>query len=628
WADSEPFQDTIAPGQTTLLNFDLGKTPVEYSRFATQSSLDRAYPVRFTVDVDAVPETSLLTEMIYFQEAQVATPLDLSMVIPLDTPSVLNPQGQETSRALESAIAPGGRIANILGALQEASASSLRVALAPTGKLLESLAVLAAPAGFTRITRSGPQQVPPTDPAAQNAGAALRAIQLLVARGTVRLIATPYSLSPLPGLIANGLTGDVSEQVQDDVSTVRTVLGPNVDTLPGWLLPTDGLVDDATLAQLVGLGDTNMLLAPASLEQPSSLPQLTPSAQVTAVAGRSQTSVGALVEDTALTDLLTPSGDLSPAQVLEQFLADTATIQQEQPGLARTVSVVTPADWDPDPVVLSGLFAALTPITGAPWMTGVTPDAATTGGTLLGRVVVQNVSEDGLVTPPKAYFTALHTARQRLDEFKTLAPPGTMVDQLTAQLLVAEGEEWWGKASAASGGEAFARYVANWVSGQLAKIQVGDQTYTITSKGAEIPLGVDSGLSYTVKVVLYLASDKLNFQQGGACPGIPATQATCLMLALQPRLQTIRVRAVNTLSGRFPVQVEVRTLNNATISQGRLLIRSTAYNFVALGIVGAAALFILANWVWGLVRRRIAAARPPQVFPEPPPAPAGPSESA
>ncbi|HLI55409.1 MAG TPA: DUF6049 family protein, partial [Actinomycetota bacterium] len=280
WADSEPFPDTIAPGQTTLFNFDLGKTPPAYNWFARQSpSLDRAYPVRFTVDVNAVPETSLLTEMVYFQEPQVATPLDLSLVIPLDTPTVLNPQGQETSRALESAIAPGGRIANILGALEAASSSGLRVALAPTGKLLDSLQVLASPTGFIRSTKTGSQLVPPTDPADQNAASALRAIQSLVARGTVRLIATPYSSAPLPGLVANGLSSEVNEQVSDGSSTVRSVLGPNVDTLQGWLLPTDGLVDDATVGQLVGLGVTNVILAPGSLQQPSSLPQLTPSAQ-------------------------------------------------------------------------------------------------------------------------------------------------------------------------------------------------------------------------------------------------------------------------------------------------------------------------------------------------------------
>ncbi|HLI55752.1 MAG TPA: hypothetical protein VKY26_01845, partial [Actinomycetota bacterium] len=104
-----------------------------------------------------------------------------------------------------------------------------------------------------------------------------------------------------------------------------------------------------------------------------------------------------------------------------------------------------------------------------------------------------------------------------------------------------------------------------------------------------------------------------------------------LTVTLLPRLQTIRVRALAAFSGRLPVQIEVRALNppdNTTISQGRLLIRSTAYNIVALGIVGAAALFLLATWAWGFVRRRLAAPGLGPVLPEAPPVPAGPQESA
>ncbi|MGH2717365.1 MAG: DUF6049 family protein, partial [Actinomycetota bacterium] len=354
-------------------------------------------------------------------------------------------------------------------------------------------------------------------------------------------------------------------------------------------------------------------------------------AQVTALAVKSQASVGALVEDTGLTNLLNPSPgeDLSPAQMLGQFLADTATIEEEQPSSARTIAVITPDEWDPDPVELNGLLSALTPVTGAPWMTGITPDAATTAATLPGRSFVQNAPDGGLVSPPKDYLTDLRTARQRLDEFQSMQPSSTvdamtqLVDQMTEQLLTAEGGEWWMKGTGFAGGEAFARAVSNRVNGQLGKIEVGSPTFTLTSKGAAIPLQIDSRLTYPVKVILYLASDKLDFQQGRPCPNIPASRATCLTQTILPRLQTIKVKASANSSGGFPVQVQVRTLNQVTIAQGRLLIRSTAYNVVALGIVGAAALFLLGTWAWGFIRRRVAAGRLSQVLPEAPHLPAG-----
>jgi len=53
------------------------------------------------------------------------------------------------------------------------------------------------------------------------------------------------------------------------------------------------------------------------------------------------------------------------------------------------------------------------------------------------------------------------------------------------------------------------------------------------------------------------------------------------------------------------VRVELRTLPGVLISRGNLFISSTAYNLVALSIMGAAALFILLSWAGGIARRRV-----------------------
>ena len=49
-------------------------------------------------------------------------------------------------------------------------------------------------------------------------------------------------------------------------------------------------------------------------------------------------------------------------------------------------------------------------------------------------------------------------------------------------------------------------------------------------------------------------------------------------------------------TGRFPVQVVVKSPDGATLSQGRLVVRSTAYNRVALVLTIGAALFLMALW--------------------------------
>jgi hypothetical protein len=285
-------------------------------------------------------------------------------------------------------------------------------------------------------------------------------------------------------------------------------------------------------------------------------------------------------------------------------------------------AVVAPADWDPDPVVVNGVLDALTPGTGSPWLTGVDPDSAiaeVTSAPL--RTVSQSVSAAGVVTPGKDYFDALKAAHARLDDFAALGPSAAApsldaegarmfrekLDGLGRQILVAESSEWWGRGSAPDRGRAIARSVTDDLKTEFAKIKIqsSDQTITLTDRQAAIPLVLESGVSYPVQVVIYLESDKVAFPGGQPCPGLAPTQATCLGKLLYPRAQTIQVRAKAKLSGRFAVRVELRTTPGVLISRGNLFVSSTAYNLVALSIMGAAALIILVSWARALARRKV-----------------------
>ena len=623
WGDTEPYPGvSLAPGETKVLTFSL-KSPLSAYSFFSANPPDSAYPVQFTVLASGVPSVTLLTQLIYFQETHgVPNPLQLCLVIPLDTPSVFNPQDQETSRALEAAIRPGGRINRILTALQSPAFSGVPVTLVPTGKLLDSLQVMASPQGFTRLNGKRLQPVPPNDPAAQYAVATLAALKALAAQPSVRIMNTPYADAPLPGLVANGLAADVQAQVRDGKSTLKGVLG--VAPMPGWLLPTDGMVDSATFGQLLRLGIDNMILSPSSFPA-GSPPRLTPPAQIEATS-RDGTA-GALVEDSVLTSRLQGGPDLSGAQTLQQFLAEAATIMLEQPNATRAMVVVTSSTWNPDNTVLDGLLGAIAPSARVPWMEGATPDSVMASSTdLISRAISDNAVDPAVSVPGRDYFDALRTARQRLNDFLELAPPAALADAYTRELLIAEGREWWDHGSAPQRGAAFARWVTDRVNGQFGRIQVQDQTITLTSRKAAIPLVIESGVSYKVQVVIRLESDKLRVLHGQACSDSPPGTATCLSQTLQPRAQTLLISAAANFSGRFPVQVDIQTINHVTIAHGRLLIRSTAYNVVALSIMGAAALFLLMSWIGGMLRRRVRAAAPVSggELAEPPPLPGSP----
>jgi hypothetical protein len=618
WSDTEYLSlPALAPGQSRDVQFD-HQAPLSSITFFKTGADDRAYPIRFTAGAGGFTAKSIDTHLLYFTEAQgVEHPLGLTLVIPLDSPTAFDAQGRETSRALEDALVGSGRINRILSALEDPRHADVTVTVAPTGKFIDDLAIMASPAGFTRLIRSGSQLVPPTDPAAQAAAATIQRLGSLAARPGVRLLASPYSGAPLPGLISNGLGGDVKSQVDAGRAQLKAVLG--FEPLAGWLLPSAGLLDEATLGQVAALGVRNVVVSPSSLRSVTP-PLLTPGAQVVlkeVPGGRpkgqqdTSTSLGALVVDDVLSARLQSQAGLNALQVRQRFLAESATILLEQPAHARSIAVLAPSDWDPDPRVINGVLDALAPAGGSPWMTGSSPDAVVNAASDTPvRAVAQSVSDALPPSPGRDYFDSLRSARSSLEDFTAIGPPAVIVNELDRRLLVGEGSEWWGRGSTPDRGKAFARSVADGVKGEFAKIRAPkDQLIVLTNRHATIPLALTSGTTYKVWVKVGLESDKLAFKDGVAChsSGLPA-QTTCLTLELKPGAQTVPVKATANFTGSFHVQVDLltNTAAPARISTGRLSIRSTAYNIVALALMAAAALFILLSWARSMARRRIA----------------------
>lgn len=623
WSDTEYLSlPDLAPGESRDVQFD-HQAPLSSITFFKTGADDRAYPIRFTAGAGGFTAKPIDTNLLYFTEPQgVAHPLGVALVIPLDAPTAFDAQGRETSRALEQALVGDGRINRILGALEDPRHADVTVTVAPTGKFLDDLALMASPAGFTRVTPSGSQAVGPTDPAPQAAAATILRLRSLAARPGVRLLASPYSGAPLPALISNGLSGDVKMQVETGRAQVKAVLG--FDPLAGWLLPSGGIVDEATMSQLNALGIQNVVVSPSSL-QSITPPLLTPGADVVLKslppvsrqkAQDTSSSLGALVVDDVLSSRLESQAGLNALQVRQRFLAESATILLEQPARTRSIAVLAPSDWDPDPQVINGVLDALTPTGGSPWMTGAAPDVVVGDASdPPPRLVAQNVSDALPQSPGRDYFESLRSARSSLDDFTAIGPPAAIVNELNRRLLLAEGSEWWGRGSSADRGKALARSVSDGVKGEFAKIRAPrDQLIVLTNRRATIPLALTSGTTYKVWVKVGLESDKLAFKDGLPChtSSLPA-QTTCLTLELMPGAQTVPVKATANFTGSFHVQVDLLTDTSAParISTGRLSIRSTAYNVVALALMAAAAAFILLSLARGMARRRIALQAPP-----------------
>jgi hypothetical protein len=100
-----------------------------------------------------------------------------------------------------------------------------------------------------------------------------------------------------------------------------------------------------------------------------------------------------------------------------------------------------------------------------------------------------------------------------------------------------------------------------------------------------IPVTIRNLAGYRVRIRVVLLSPRLEFLEG---------DSRKVVLDRRVQVFTFPVRAQTT--GRFPVAVRLETLRGALIAESQIVVRSTAYNLLALVITLGAALFLAAWW--------------------------------
>jgi hypothetical protein len=603
--DTIPIDGTIAAGRSRRV--EVAKPLGELGKFRN-STQDRAYPVRVIVRSGRIASNAISTHMIFFHEPP-ERPLGVSLVIPLHSPSVYTDGSRPdivSSNSLERSIT-GGRLTRILDALE--SHPDTPVTLAPSGLLLSMLQDLAD--GYRRETSGGddPEEVPPEDPGAQAAFETLARLQSLAARPNTRIITTTYSPASLPALNRFRLQDLAATQLAEGHNALLAepigLLRSN--PMEGWLLPTFGDLDQPTLTQLHRTNFNRFIISSRSVNPSDdpftrALPVKLEGGPGSATEGLTGVESFALVADAGLENEIDRSGELGTIEARQRFVAETATIHLETPGLFRAVVAIAPPDWEAQDDSAAALLDVIA--TGS-WLRATTPDAIAADleppETEKVRLASSDqVLENGPDLPSDAYFSALSSARRAIDRYSALSPPSNRIGALSRRLLIAESTDWWSGRSSLARGLAFAESIPPSISSEMRKLRPpAPQTITLTSKTGVIPLSVGSGLQYPVDVVLRVDSDKLRFPDGNRIT----------ISKLQPPNQTIRVRAITQASGTFPLNVRLFTPEGTLIADSRLTIRSTAYNVVALSITGAAGIFILGWWMVGWLKRRMPASQ-------------------
>ncbi len=572
-----PREGTLEPGATRVFDISLD---LRTARLSTSQSY--VYPMKIDLRSGFTSLASVRTPVVFLVRKPLV-PLAFAWVFVLSEPILFRPDGVFTSPALERSLAPGGRLAGELRALASIAADPaavpVDVVVAPT--LVTQLQRMRA--GYSVVDATETRNVAAGEGGAAAAAEALVGLKQIAAGSGVELSALPFSSPRLPALVEGGLEGDLSVQLDRGRSIVGTALG--VSPIAQILRPPGSALDQSTLDELAAQGISLFMLDPASAPPP---PQPNGfAAPPTASLAAADRVVSAVVPDQG-TDALLSSPVLAgdPVLAAQAVLGELAQIWLEQPGLQRGLALTLPED-----LAFPGAFfgTLVRGLSSAPWLA---PERATNlAATFFHADTTQLVPSD-LPVFDHAYVDELKQARRRIDIYRSmLVNENPVPDQLETGLLLAEAGQF---VEAPTYGLAFIRHARDVVGSVFDGVRPdAGQIITLTSStGNKVPIRVTNSTDEPLRVTIRLVSYHLK-----AAPQQTVVIAanTTVTLSMAVSLRT---------TGQFPVQIQVVSPSGRVIRQTTLIVRSTAYNRIALLITLGAALVLLALWARRFLPRR------------------------
>ncbi|HEX4658701.1 MAG TPA: DUF6049 family protein, partial [Streptosporangiaceae bacterium] len=282
------------------------------------------------------------------------------------------------NNGLAASFGSGGRLAGLLEA-GRAYSTAARLTWAIDPGLLANATTMSKPyhaGGVAGCHGSSRQPQPRAESASRAATAWLAGLKSATAGQQV--FVTPYDDADIAALTRYGLNADLSHAFTEGRLVAGQALGRSFSATAGgtaastnavaW--PADGSANRADLVNLAASDGIKTVVLDSSAMPPSS-PQVhyTASAQTTTRDGR-RSGMTVLLSDDTLTQIIgsANSASDSPAQkfsIEQRYLAETAMIAAEQPGVARSVVIAPPRHWDPPADLASSL---LDETVRAPWL--------------------------------------------------------------------------------------------------------------------------------------------------------------------------------------------------------------------------------------------------------------------
>ncbi|GAC1323256.1 MAG: DUF6049 family protein [Mycobacteriales bacterium] len=426
-----------------------------------------------------------------------------------------------------------------------------------------------------------------TRPGSGTAAATSWLARLAAATRGAAVLELPYADPDVVALTRAGLDVDVLSAVSYG-GTVAPRLLPGSTALTGLSWPPAGMLTVSGLDTVVGSGTTSLLLSDDALPLVDP-PYYTPGPRATV--GTVGRRIDVLLSDSSLDQLLARGTDGGGARLAEQrFLVETAMITAERQE-SRSVVVTPPRRWAPDPAYAAAVLADTAAV---PWLTPTTVPSVLHEPVPSGsRMSLTYPERAGAAELGPAYLDGVDRIRGSLRQFRSILTNDAATTPIQLALLRTESAAW---RDDPAGGISLRNRTGRYLAALRDQVRVTTGgVVTLTSSSGTIPVTIANDLDQPIRVQLRLdAKDRARL----------GTDATDVQQVAAKRRQTIEVHAQARTSGQFPVYVTLLTPDGESLGpRVELLVRSTAYGRVALGITGTAFGVLLLAVVARLGRR-------------------------
>ena len=574
--DVRPQEGTLEPGRTRTFEASINLMAAGVSQIESL-----IYPLSVDLRSGDTVLAELRTPTLFFFQTPLH-PLSFAWTVELAPPITFGPDGSFTDDSIEREVAPGGRIAAQVAMLHElaAASTSVNVALSPV-----LIATLQRMGGGYRI---GDRLVPQGEGGSADAQRLMASLRDSLAAPTTDVFVYPFAAPQLPAMLRSGLGRDLDLQIDRGRDLVGSALGFTPSSAAARA--PAGQLDRSAIQRLAADGATTLLVDAGTVDRPAQSKDFTvlPTAALDGPGGGDP--IGLVLPDPGVQDLLgsgLPGTD--PVLAAQQALGLLATTWQEAPNPTsgpRGIAVNLTADLR--------LPARFWEVFGRRVSTGPLLDPVT-AEELVSRVPPTYTAE--LLAPSSGsfspdYVAAIREQRHRIDALTSLLPNDAEVaDQLTQDLLYAEAGSYVVDPTAGR----------TWIDAVQARTEAvftrtlptPGQVFTLASGNTRIPLLMPGSDGPPLTVTIELESAQLRFPEGAE---------RTVTIGGNDQIVTFPVQATG--AGQGSVRVRVLAPNGRELSETNFVVRSTAFNRVAIAITLAAALALVVLWVRRLVARR------------------------